>query len=237
LQVQEKWKEMLLEAGWKDASYLDAYCNQVKTCTKIALNCVESNSHKRPSIEEIITMLNETEETIDKLYRQLFVVKPLNLCFPFEPHKLIRCPVHLTNNSDHPTAFKIQPNTDIIAGSLRGFVPARTTHTCILTMQKQRSPPPNLDTIRIQSVVANLDTEDFFLFSIEKNIDRYFTKPEAVHDETKEVKIMSRYECASQLASSKVCSVNILLIFFFGVVVAGVINCISSSDSKCPSDN
>ena len=52
--------------AWKDASYLDAYCNQVKTCTEIAVKCVESNSHKRPSIEDVISMLNQTEETIDK---------------------------------------------------------------------------------------------------------------------------------------------------------------------------
>jgi len=52
LQVQGNWREMLLAAGWKDASYLDVYCNQVKTCTEIALNCVESNSYKRPSIED-----------------------------------------------------------------------------------------------------------------------------------------------------------------------------------------
>jgi len=203
LQVQGNWRKMLLAAEWKDASYLDAYCNQVKTCTEIALNCVESNSHKRPCIEDIITMLNETEETIDKLYQHLFVVQPPYLCFPFEPDKLIPCPVHLTNNADHHISFRIQTNTpDIFANSLRGIMPARSTQTYILTMQKQQKPPTNLDTIHIESVVAQVAFWD---------IGCSFTKLEAVHDESKVVKITSLSECASQLAS-KVCSVNLLLI-------------------------
>ncbi|XP_066339684.1 uncharacterized protein [Miscanthus floridulus] len=193
LQVQRNWRNMLLMAAWKDASYLDAYCNQVKTCTEIAVKCVESNSHKRPSIEDVISMLNQTEETIDKLYRQLFVVQPLNLCFPFEPDKLIPCPVQLTNNADHHITYRIQPNTpDIFVGSLNGTVPARSTQTYILTMQKQQKPPPNLSTIHIQSVAANLD--------LSWDIDYMFHKAEAVHDVLKQVKITSLRECASQLA-------------------------------------
>ncbi|XP_066341674.1 cysteine-rich receptor-like protein kinase 44 [Miscanthus floridulus] len=193
LQVQRNWRNMLLMVAWKDASYLDAYCNQVKTCTEIAVKCVESNSHKRPSIEDVISMLNQTEETIDKLYRQLFVVQPLNLCFPFEPDKLIPCPVQLTNNADHHIAYRIQPNSpDIFVGSLNGTVPARSTQTYILTMQKQQKPPPNLSTIHIQSVAANLD--------LSLNIDYMFNKAEAVHDVSKQVKITSLHECASQLA-------------------------------------
>jgi len=205
MQVHWNWRIMLLAAGWKVASYLDAYCNQVKTCTEIALNCVESNSHKRPCIEDIITMLNETEETIDKLYQHLFVVQPPYLCFPFEPDKLIPCPVHLTNNADHNISFRIQTNTpDIFANSLRGIMPARSTQTYILTMQKQQKPPPNLDTVHIQSVAINLD--------LTWNIDDTFNKVEAVHDVLKQVKTASLYECASLLAS-KVCSENSLYIF------------------------
>jgi len=205
LQVQGNWREILQEAGWKDASYLDAYCNQVKTCTEIALKCLESSSHKRPSIEDIITMLNETEETIDKLYQQLFVVEPSTLCFPFEPDKLISCPVQLTNNADHDIAYRIQPNTpDIFVGSFNGFVPARSTKTYVLRMQKQQKPPPNLDTVHIQSVAINLD--------LTWNIDDTFNKVEAVHDVLKQVKTASLYECASLLAS-KVCSENSLYIF------------------------
>jgi hypothetical protein len=205
---------MLLDAGWKDASYLDAYCNQVKTCTEIALKCVESNSHKRPTIEDIISMLNETEETIDEVYKQLFVVEPSHLCFPFEPDKLIPCPVHLTNNADHDIAYKIQPHTpDIFVSSLHGIVRARSTQTCILTMQKQQKPPQNLDTVHIESVVSN----------------NSFHAAEVVHDQRKAVKITSLYECASQLAS-KVYSVNLLLIE--GKKIMALFPVIS-----CPSDN
>jgi hypothetical protein len=160
-------------------------------------------------------MLNETEETIDKLYQQLFVVEPPRLCFPFEPDKPISCPVHLINNADHDIDFRIQPDTDIFFSSLHGFVPARSTQTYILTMQKQQKPLPNLDMIHIESVVANMSLS---------GIGYSFTKAEVVHDETKEVKITSLYECASRLAS-KVCSVNLLL-------VLGKNNCMSLGQQK-----
>lgn len=199
LQVVGNWRQMLLKAGWEDASCLDAYCNQVKTCIEIALNCVESNHHKRPSIEDIITMLNETEETIDKL--QLFVVEPLNLCFPFEPDKLISCPVHLTNNADHDISFSIQPNIpDIFAGSLKGHLPPRSTQTHILMMRKQQQPPSNLDTIHILGAVTNWD------------IGSLLAEAEVVYDVKKEVKVTTIYEFARQL-SSKVCYVNLSLVF------------------------
>lgn len=150
-------------------------------------------------------MLNETEETIDKL--QLFVVEPLNLFFPFEPDKLIRCPVYLTNNTDHDICFSIQPNIPyIFAVSLEGRLPSRSTQWHILTMQEQQQPPSNLDTIHILGAVTN---SDFLLFG---DIDSLYTEAEVVYDVKKEVKITSLYECASQL-SSKVCSVNLLLIF------------------------
>jgi len=163
-------------------------------------------------------MLNKTEETIDKLYQQLFVVEPPHLCFPFEPDKLISCPVHLTNNADHDISFRIQSNTpDILAWSLHGVIPARSTQTCILTMPTQQKPPPNLDIIHIQSVVCS----GYNYFS--------FTKAEAVHDETKEVKTASLYECASQLAST-VCFVNSLLVL--GKTLIALFPVI-----LCPSDN
>lgn len=64
-QVLENWRNRPQEQ-WKDKSYLDVFCQQVKICIEIALNCVETNRHKRPSIEDIISKLNESETMIEK---------------------------------------------------------------------------------------------------------------------------------------------------------------------------
>ena len=40
---------------------LEAYCHQVETCAQIALNCVETDSQKRPDIMKITEKLNELE--------------------------------------------------------------------------------------------------------------------------------------------------------------------------------
>jgi len=54
-QVHRKWRG-ILEETWSGSS-LHMYYEQVKRCTNIALNCVEKNRHKRPSIKEIIYKL------------------------------------------------------------------------------------------------------------------------------------------------------------------------------------
>ena len=40
---------------------LEAYCHQVETCAQIALNCVETDSQKRPDIMKITEKLNDLE--------------------------------------------------------------------------------------------------------------------------------------------------------------------------------
>jgi hypothetical protein len=40
---------------------LELYCDQVKTCITIALNCVDEDRHKRPNIGDIVRELNEIE--------------------------------------------------------------------------------------------------------------------------------------------------------------------------------
>uniref|UniRef100_A0A0E0MDT3 Protein kinase domain-containing protein n=2 Tax=Oryza punctata TaxID=4537 RepID=A0A0E0MDT3_ORYPU len=48
-------------------SSLEAYHQQVKTCTEIALKCVETDRHKRPNILDIVNKINETETVTGKL--------------------------------------------------------------------------------------------------------------------------------------------------------------------------
>jgi len=58
-QVQRDWSNRL-EATCTGTS-LEAYCHQVETCAQIALNCVETDSQKRPDIMKITEKLNELE--------------------------------------------------------------------------------------------------------------------------------------------------------------------------------
>uniref|UniRef100_A0A0E0R5U4 Protein kinase domain-containing protein n=1 Tax=Oryza rufipogon TaxID=4529 RepID=A0A0E0R5U4_ORYRU len=55
-----------LQATWNGSS-LEAYRQQVKTCTEIALKCVEIDRHKRPNILDIVNKINETETMTGKL--------------------------------------------------------------------------------------------------------------------------------------------------------------------------
>uniref|UniRef100_A0A0E0R5U7 Protein kinase domain-containing protein n=1 Tax=Oryza rufipogon TaxID=4529 RepID=A0A0E0R5U7_ORYRU len=54
-----------LQATWNGSS-LEAYRQQVKTCTEIALKCVEIDRHKRPNILDIVNKINETETMTGK---------------------------------------------------------------------------------------------------------------------------------------------------------------------------
>lgn len=64
-QEKRNWRSRL-EKTWSGSS-LEAYCNQVEACTRIALSCTENDSHRRPSIKDIIDMLKESEIKIAKV--------------------------------------------------------------------------------------------------------------------------------------------------------------------------
>jgi len=64
-QVQRDWRNRL-EATCT-GTLLEAYCHQVETCAQIALNCVETDSQKRPDIMKITEKLNELEFDTGKL--------------------------------------------------------------------------------------------------------------------------------------------------------------------------
>lgn len=64
--VQRNWRSKL-DDGTYDGILLDAYCRQVKTCTEIALKCINHEKQKRPNILEILDMLNVMENELDVL--------------------------------------------------------------------------------------------------------------------------------------------------------------------------
>jgi hypothetical protein len=55
-----------LKETWSSLELLEAQCRQVKICTEIALSCLKTDRHERPSIVHIINELNETE-TFEKV--------------------------------------------------------------------------------------------------------------------------------------------------------------------------
>ncbi|XP_066339737.1 uncharacterized protein [Miscanthus floridulus] len=63
--VLGKWRKRL-EATLTGRHLLivDIYCNQVKKCIEIALECVEADRQRRPSIGHIVNALDETENRI-----------------------------------------------------------------------------------------------------------------------------------------------------------------------------
>ncbi|VAH39414.1 unnamed protein product [Triticum turgidum subsp. durum] len=65
-QVEGNWRKSLKET-WSSPKLLDAQCRQVKICTEIALSCMKTDRHERPSIVDIINDLNETETFIENV--------------------------------------------------------------------------------------------------------------------------------------------------------------------------
>uniref|UniRef100_A0ACD5ZAB6 Uncharacterized protein n=1 Tax=Avena sativa TaxID=4498 RepID=A0ACD5ZAB6_AVESA len=71
----------LVHANWRNrmktaCAYgtLEAYCEQVKICTEIALSCMDIDRHKRPNIVDIIDQLNDTETMINTVIQGLVMV-------------------------------------------------------------------------------------------------------------------------------------------------------------------
>uniref|UniRef100_A0A452XBP2 non-specific serine/threonine protein kinase n=1 Tax=Aegilops tauschii subsp. strangulata TaxID=200361 RepID=A0A452XBP2_AEGTS len=56
------WRKRL--RGTLSHTSLEVYCNQVKRCIEIALDCLISNRQERPTIQDIVSSLNETETMI-----------------------------------------------------------------------------------------------------------------------------------------------------------------------------
>uniref|UniRef100_A0A453E196 Uncharacterized protein n=1 Tax=Aegilops tauschii subsp. strangulata TaxID=200361 RepID=A0A453E196_AEGTS len=66
--VQESWKKKLRETV--SPTSLEVYCNQVKRCIEIALHCLKPNRQERPTIQDIVSSLNETETMIGDQWMQ-----------------------------------------------------------------------------------------------------------------------------------------------------------------------
>lgn len=95
--------------------------------------------------------------------KELLVIEPLELQFPFETNKQISCSMLLTNRTDHHIAFKVKTTSPkkYCVRPNSGVVPPRSTNDVIVTMQVQREAPPDMqckDKFLVQSVVVEEGT-------------------------------------------------------------------------------
>lgn len=112
---------------------------------------METDRHKRPSIGDVISMLNATEvgcqeaETVEST--ELLGIHPVELRFVFEPNKLIPCSLHLTNSTAYRVAFRVSPRRPDMYFTewLCGVVPPMCTYTLIVVMKERQQPLLDLD--------------------------------------------------------------------------------------------
>ena len=180
--VHKNWKNRLQET--LSYSSVEASYKQVKRCVQVALNCMETDSEKRPSIGEIVKILNEIETGYEEdetpTSTQLLCIHPLELRFPFKPNHSITCPLHLTNNTDHRVAFRLQPERleRYFTEWLCGVAPPRSTYTLIVTMRDRQQSLPATDEFLIEQSRLRGETElkDISQGKAETEYDNFFTE-------------------------------------------------------------
>jgi hypothetical protein len=94
-------------------------------------------------------------------------VHPLELCFRFEPNKVITCSVDLTNNTEEKMAFGLRKKSKtkcfLRKLPMFGVVDPRTTYSLVLIMDKHENLPRerNVDIILQTSIYyeSSSDTE------------------------------------------------------------------------------
>ncbi|VAI82144.1 unnamed protein product [Triticum turgidum subsp. durum] len=138
--VLEIWSnEMLDTLQWE----------QIRVCAEIGIECTEADPAKRPaSMKHIIIRLAELECSAHVIpaggTNDLLLLHQFVLCFPFEPNKVITCPLELTNNTDNHVAFRLMDKSmgsSFLGLPLYGLVPPNTPYTLIVTTQEKEDQP------------------------------------------------------------------------------------------------
>uniref|UniRef100_M8CDM9 non-specific serine/threonine protein kinase n=1 Tax=Aegilops tauschii TaxID=37682 RepID=M8CDM9_AEGTA len=138
--------------------------DQIRVCAKIGMECTEVDPAKRPASGT----------------RELLLVHPSVICFPFEPNKAITCPLQLTNNTDKHVAFRLMDNSmesSFLRLPLYDVVPPNTPYTLIVTTQKKEDLPRKyiIDVI-LQSATLILGDDD--------HINTFRSQPDKFFQET-----------------------------------------------------
>ncbi|KAJ1275251.1 hypothetical protein BS78_05G121900 [Paspalum vaginatum] len=194
--VQENWSN-IFQATWS-GSLLEAYCQQVKKCTLLALNCMEKDRQKRPKINKIIDELNEIESEVGKLMSiclKRLKIQPLQLRFPSEPNRsMISCSLHLTNDTDDRVAFRLQMKSlkEFFLGPLCGVVPPRSCYTLAVTMRNKIELLPEFFELESTIAVSN-ELSDFSSYTAEGEHEHFFMKVIQEGREVHQMKLSAAY--------------------------------------------
>ncbi|XP_066317357.1 uncharacterized protein [Miscanthus floridulus] len=207
--VQENWRNMLQATC--SGSLLEAYCQQVKKCTLIALNCMEKDRHKRPKIKNIIDELNRIETEVSKsMILKWLNIQPLHLQFPSEPNKsMISCSLHLTNDTDDCVAFQMKNLKESFLGPLCGVVPPRSCYTLAVTMREKLELLPEF--FELESAIAGSnELLDFSSYTAVGEHDHFFTKAMQEGREVHKMKLSASY---AQIKAMRCFRVKLMLCF------------------------
>lgn len=137
---------------------------QIRVCATIGIECTDFDPAKRPaSMSQIIDRLAEIECSTHVISAggtsELLLLQQVMLCFPFEPNKVITCPLELTNNTDKRVAFRLTDKSteSFINLPLHGLVPPNTTYTLVLTTKEKKDRPRKyIADLILQSVISSL---------------------------------------------------------------------------------
>jgi hypothetical protein len=96
----------------------------------------------------------------------LLEVYPLELCFQFEPNKLIPCSLYLKNSTDKKVAFRLMEKSNdqtcSVSLPMYGIVGPMSTYILVVTTNKHKALPKdrNVDLILQNSIIVGyMDTD------------------------------------------------------------------------------
>lgn len=179
---------------------------QIRVCAEIGIECMDFNPEKRPvSMKHIMDRLSEMDDTEVFLAEpsQLLNVHPLTLCFPFEPNKLISCPLQLTNNTYEHVAFRLieKSGNCIIRQPLYGIVPARSAYTLVVTTEKKTEQPEMINSDLILES-SNLGDERIQTFESQLGCDSFFKQVKETKNVLQEVILEAVYTPRREMINS-----------------------------------
>ncbi|XP_037465182.1 uncharacterized protein LOC119337164 isoform X2 [Triticum dicoccoides] len=191
---------------WSDTKLDALQWEQIRECAMIGIECTDFDQAKRPaSVKHIINRLAEIECTMqipEYETSELLLLQQFTLCFPFEPNKVITCPLPLTNNTDNLVAFRLMDKSmesSFLRLPLYGLVQPNTPYTLMVTTRQKEELPRK----RIADVILHIGTlilgDDKHINTFQGEPDKFFQE---MGDAVREVKLKALYTQRQYKATS-----------------------------------
>uniref|UniRef100_A0A453TE59 Protein kinase domain-containing protein n=1 Tax=Aegilops tauschii subsp. strangulata TaxID=200361 RepID=A0A453TE59_AEGTS len=198
--------ENVLE-GWSNHILDISECAQIQVCTEIAIECTKADPTKRPaSMKHIIDRLLETEFSTHVIPEggtsELLLLHQFALYFPFEPNKVVMCPLQLTNNTDKHVAFRLMDKSiksSFLLLPMYGLVPPNTPYTLIVTTQvNEELPQKYIIDVILHSATLILG-DDEHINTLRSQPDNFFQE---MGNAVQEVKLKAIYTLPGKITTS-----------------------------------